>query len=33
MLLNFEGVLKESFSLLSTNGDMDCNLLVSLDRE
>ena len=33
MLLDLEGILEESLSLLSTNGDMNCDLLVSLNGE
>ena len=33
VLLDLEGVLEEGFSLLSSDGNMDGNLLVSFDRK
>jgi hypothetical protein len=33
VLLDLEGVLEETLGLLSTNGDMDGNLLISFDRK
>jgi hypothetical protein len=33
MLLNLKSILEKRLSLGSTNGAMDCNLLVSLDGE
>ena len=33
VLLDLEGVLEEGLGLLASDGNMHCNLLISLDRE